>query len=49
MDELLTENKIGSFEGEKEIALMAADIPGFQDLLSELERKSDDVKGGLVL
>ena len=49
MDDLLADNKIGSFEPGKEVDAMASDISGFQDLLSELERKPDDVKGGLVL
>jgi hypothetical protein len=49
MDDLLADNKIGSFEPGKEVDAMASDISGFQDLLSELERKPDDVRGGLVL
>ncbi len=49
IDDLVTDNRVGSFERDDDIARMASDIPGFQGLLSELQRTPDDVKGGLVL
>lgn len=49
IDDLVTDNKVGSFERDDDIARMASDIPGFQGLLAELQRPPDDVKGGLVL
>lgn len=49
IDDLVADNKVGSFEREDDITRMASDIPGFQGLLSELQRTPDDVKGGLVL
>ena len=49
IDDLVADNRVGSFEREDDITRMASDIPGFQGLLSELQRTPDDAKGGLVL
>ena len=49
IDELFADNRVGSFESEREISTMGNDIRGFYGLLAELERSKDDVRSGLVL
>jgi hypothetical protein len=49
IDELLADNRVGSFESEREISTMGNDIRGFFGLLDELRRFPDDLTGGLVL
>jgi hypothetical protein len=49
IDQLLAQGKVGSFEGDKEIAAMGADIPGLLGLLDQLERKEGDERAGLLL
>lgn len=48
IDELLAD-KVGSFEGQEEVARMLDDITGGDALLAELRRRTDDDCGGLVL
>jgi hypothetical protein len=49
IDQLFADDRVGSFESEREIQTMGNDIRGFHGLLAELERSKDDLRGGLVL